>query len=301
MKIVLAGATGFIGSSLRDTLLERGEELVILTRKTKFPPASARLRYVHWEPSNTARLIPEMDGSNAVMNLAGEGIAERRWTKAQKEKIAESRIHATQTISRSIENARVKPAVLINASAVGYYGSRGSELITEASSAGRGFLPDVCQAWEEEAKRAEGSGVRVVRLRIGIVLGKGGGALRKILPPFKMFAGGWLGTGHQWMSWIAKEDLIRLVIHCLDRPEVKGAVNAVSPEPVTNKVFSLVLAQVLKRPCLVPVPAFALKLLLGEMSDMLLAGQRVLPQKAQASGFQFLYPDIRHALETILR
>ena len=300
MKVVITGGTGFIGSSLLEALLKRGDQPIVLTRNPKKTQAGLKTTYVVWNPEAGETIVKEIDGADAVINLAGEPIVGKRWNAQQKEKILTSRVHATQIVANSIGRAVRKPKVLINASAVGYYGSRENESLTEASSAGIGFLTDVCKAWEAHAIRVEDFDVRVVRLRIGIVLDKKGGALKLMLPAFRMGAGGWLGNGNQWMSWISREDLVRLILFCLDNQVVKGAVNAVSPQPVTNKAFSLVLAQVLKRPCFAPVPAFMLKLLLGEMSEVLLGSQRVLPKKALEAGFSYHHAEIRNALEVIL-
>ncbi len=302
MKVVMTGATGFIGTSLAEALLKRGDELIILTRSPQFKaPNQPKLRYVAWNPRDETSIVTEIDGSDAVINLAGEPIVGKRWTPKQKEKILESRVHATQIVANSIKRTARRPKVLINASAIGYYGSHGSESLAEDARPGSGFLADVCKAWEAHAIRVEDFDVRVVWLRIGVVLGQGGGALKMMVPPFKMGFGGWLGSGNQWMSWIHLDDLLRLIVFCLENQSARGAINAVAPQPVTNKVFSLVLAQVLRRPCFLPVPAFALRVLLGEMSEMLLTGQRVIPKKAQDFGFSFRYAEIRHALEAILR
>lgn len=301
MKIVIAGGTGFIGSALLEVLAKRRERTIILTRNLRKSSADLRMTYTVWNPEDESCVIQEIDGADAVINLAGEPIVGKRWSTKQKEKILTSRIHATQIIARSIKQAVRKPRVLINASAIGYYGSRESEILTEESHAGTGFLTDVCKAWEAHAVRVEDFQVRVVRLRIGIILDKSGGALKLMLPAFRMGAGGWLGSGNQWMSWITREDLVRLIIFSLDNQDVKGVVNAVAPQPVTNKAFSLVLAQALKRPCLVPVPAFVLKLLLGEMSEVLLGSQRVLPKRAAEFGFRYQHAEIRNALESIIR
>ena len=301
MKIVVAGASGFIGSALTQALLKRGDELILLSRSSRTSSLPPKLRTVVWNPADETNIVNEVNGVDAVINLAGEPLVGKRWTRNQKEKIVKSRIGSTQIIANSIKKASLKPKVFINASAVGFYGPHGNETLVEDAKAGEGFLAELCKTWEARAIQVEDFNVRVVRLRTGIVLAKEGGALKLMLPPFKMFVGGWLGSGNQWMSWITREDLVRLIMFCLDHEEARGAVNAVAPQPVTNKAFSLVLAQVLKRPCLMPVPAFALKLLLGEVSEMLLTGQRVLPKKAQALGFSFHNPEIRNALETILR
>lgn len=301
MKILITGATGFIGKALVRALLQHGDTLIVVSRLVRRSKSEqgGRVRHIIWNPEDEKTLLKEVDGVDAVVNLAGEPIAQR-WTGKRKEKLLKSRVQATRIIHQSIKAATVKPAILINASAIGYYGPRGNEALAEDAAVGSGFLAEICKIWEAHAIRVEDFNVRVVRLRIGIVLDKEGGALKKMLPPFKMGLGGWLGTGNQWFSWIHREDLIRLLLFCLDHGLVKGAVNAVSPLPVTNKVFSLVLAQVLKKPCFFPVPAFALKLLMGEMSEMLLTGQKVVPKKAEESGFSFQYPDIRTALENIL-
>ena len=300
MKIVITGATGFIGSALVKKLHASGYKPVLLSRRHRQTSAFQNAVSVSWNPENENEIVKEIDGADAVINLAGEPIVGKRWSKIQKMKILESRVRATRTVVHSIKQANEKPAVLINASAVGYYGSRGTEELTEESHPGSGFLTDVCKAWEAHAIRAEDFGVRVVRIRTGIALEKTGGALQKMLPPFRFGMGGWLGNGNQWMSWIHLEDLLRLILFCVENEKAKGAVNAISPQPVTNKVFSMVLAQVLNRPCLMPVPAFALKLLMGEMSEILLGSQRVLPKKARELGFSFQYPDIRKALEAAL-
>ena len=301
MKIVVTGGTGFIGSSLLEALLKRGDQLVVLTRNPKKAQTNSKITYAAWNPDAEETIVREIDGADAVINLAGEPLIGKRWNAEQKEKILTSRVHATQMVANSIKKAAIKPKVLINASAVGYYGSRNNESLTEASSAGSGFLTDICKAWEAHAIRIEDFDVRVIRLRIGVVLDKTGGALKLMLPAFRMFAGGWLGNGNQWMSWISREDLIRLILFSLDHESVKGAINAVAPQPVTNKAFSLVLAQMLKRPCFAPVPAFVLKLLLGEMSEVLLGSQRVIPKKTLEAGFTYHQAEIRNALETILR
>jgi len=301
MKILITGATGFIGSALVKALLEKGHELVLLSRSRRpSVPNDPRVRAVFWNPDGEPNGVQEVDGADAVVNLAGEPMAAKRWTKGQKEKILSSRANATQIITRSIQNARKKPEVLINASAVGFYGPRGNEELTEESSAGVGFLADVCKAWEAHALRAGEFGVRVVRLRLGIVLARQGGALKMMVPPFRMFLGGWLASGNQWMSWIHLEDVVRLILFALENRGSEGAINATAPQPVTNKAFSMVLAQVIGRPCLAPVPAFVLKLMLGEMADLLLSSDRVIPRRARELGFSFRYPDIREALEQIL-
>ncbi len=300
MKILIAGATGFIGKALVKELLAEGHNVLVLSRSSRKSEGGGRVRHITWNPQDEKTVIREIDGVDGVINLAGEPVAQR-WTEKSKDKILKSRVQTTRIIYQSIKEATDKPKVLLNASAIGYYGPRGNEALAEEAGAGSGFLAETCKIWEAHAIRAEDLNLRVIRLRIGIVLDDEGGALKLMLPPFKMGLGGWLGSGNQWFSWIHRADLVRLILFCLDQEPVRGAINAVSPLPVTNKAFSLVLAQVLKRPCLFPVPAFVLKLMLGEMSEMLLTGQRVVPKKAQEAGFSFQFPEIRRALEEILK
>ena len=302
MKIIIAGATGFIGRALTETLLKEGHDLTLVARHApkETSISNVKLHSMIWNPDDETGILREINGADAVINLAGEPIVGKRWTDAQKMKLLESRVHATKFIARSIDKASIRPKVLINASAIGYYGSRGNEELAEEARGGEGFVSEMCRAWEAHAIRVEDFGVRVVRLRIGIVLGKGGGALAQMLPPFQMYLGGWLGSGNQWMSWIHRDDLARLIVFCLENKTAQGAVNAVSPQAVTNKAFSMVLAQVLNRPCLLPMPELVLKLLLGEMSFILLASQRVIPKRAKELCFSFQYSEIRKALDVIL-
>ncbi|MGH7771156.1 MAG: TIGR01777 family oxidoreductase, partial [Candidatus Binatia bacterium] len=223
-----------------------------------------------------------------------------RWTETQKEQLRYSRVDTTRALVSALGKAKQKPKFLLNASAIGYYGPHGDETLTEDAKPGNDFLSRVCIAWEEEARKAENYGLRVIRLRTGIVLGKGGGALSKMVPPFKFFAGGPLGTGRQWMSWIQLEDEIGLIQLLLEHPNAHGAINATAPNPVTMKDFCKTLGQVLNRPSWAPVPSFALRLLLGEMADMLLTGQRVLPAEAQKLGYSFRYPTLTEALQACM-
>jgi uncharacterized protein (TIGR01777 family) len=238
-----------------------------------------------------------VDGVDGVINLAGEPIAAKKWTHLQRHRIESSRVDGTNSLVQAIANAAVRPKFLISASAVGYYGPRGDETVTEETPPGNDFLSFVCRQWEEEAKKAEELGVRVARLRTGIVLGSGGGALAKMVEPFKFFVGGALGSGQQWMSWIQLEDHVRLILELIENTHMSGPVNATAPNPVRNKEFCQTLARVLHRPCWAPVPGFALKLLLGDMADMLLTGQKVIPAAAQKFGFRFRYPTLEEALQ----
>jgi uncharacterized protein len=303
MKIVISGATGFVGTPLSEQLIRNGHELTILTREVRRTASrSARVRHVTWNPENEGSIVKEVDGSDTVINLAGEPIAAKRWTRAQKEKILTSRVNATHVLARSVKQAKDKPRIFINASAVGFYGPRANETLDETAHAGEGFLASTCKAWEAHAIRVADFGVREVRLRFGVVLEMNGGAMQKLLPPFKMFVGGWLGSGNQWMSWIHRDDVVRAIDFCLTDDDVKGAVNVTAPQPVTNKAFSIVLAQVLQRPCLLPAPSIAMRLMLGEMAqELLLTGQRVTPKKLIDAGFSFRFPEIRGTLESILQ
>jgi hypothetical protein len=278
MKIAITGASGLIGRRLLTTLASQGHS----------PYALSRHAY-------TEEALREAD---AVVHLAGESVAQR-WTADAKRRILESREAGTRSLVRTLAKLPRRPGVLVCASAVGYYGSRGDETLTEASAPGTGFLPEVCVAWEREAQAAEALGIRVVRMRIGMALDRRGGALKSILPVFRMGAGGKLGDGRQWMSWIHLDDLAALFRFALENP-VAGPVNAVAPQPVTNADFTRELARALRRPALFPAPKLALRLLFGEMSEILLASQRAVPQAAQAAGFGFRFPELGPALADLL-
>lgn len=297
MKIAIAGGTGFIGSALCTRLLERGHSLIMLTRSNSRTSHAPNQKWVTWDPPSPGAWEKVIDGSDGVINLAGEPIVGKRWTEAQKEKIRTSRVGTTRALVTSIAKAGEKPEWLINGSAVGYYGPRGDEAITEESGPGSDFLSRTCTEWEVEAKKAEDHGLRVVWLRTGIVLGANGGALAKMVPPFKLFAGGPLGSGKQWMPWIHLEDEVGLIEFLMENPDAHGPINATAPNPVTMKEFCKTLGKVLHRPSWAPVPAFALRILLGEMANMLLTGQRALPAEAQRLGYTFRYPTLPEALE----
>lgn len=296
MRLVVAGGTGFIGTAVRARLLQQGHSLVLLSRSPSRTSESPQQKWVAWNPLSPGAWQSAVDGADGVINLAGESIAGKRWSKAQKEKIRSSRISTTSAIVAAIAKAKQKPKFLLNASAVGYYGPRGDETVTEQDKPGTDFLGATCHEWEEEARKAEKHGLRVITLRTGIVVGKGGGALAKMVPPFKLFVGGPLGSGKQWMSWIHLDDEIGLIQFLLDHPNVRGPINATAPNPVTMKEFCKTLGEVLHRPSWAPVPSLALRLLLGEMADMLLMGQRVLPAEAQRLGYRFRYPQLHDAL-----
>jgi len=297
VRLLVTGGTGFIGQPLCRALLEQGHVLMVLTRSAAAAgQASDRVRTVQWEPGRGGeweRVVADVD---AVINLVGESIAARRWSAQQKQRIVSSRMETTRALVAAMRQASSKPALLINASAVGYYGSHGDEPLTEEAASGAGFLAETCRQWEAEAVAAESLGVRVVRLRIGVVLGQGGGALSKMVPPFRAFVGGPLGTGRQWMSWVHRDDVIGLIAWLLTQPQASGAFNATAPEPATMRQFCQALGSVLRRPSWAPVPSFLLRVLLGEMAEMLLTGQRVLPVRAQSLGYRFRHPALQEAL-----
>lgn len=302
MRFVVAGGTGFIGASVAQALTDIGHEVIIPTRflNQSRQPVSKNARFIKWsEELSGSDFSSALDGCDGVINLIGEPIFSGWWTQAKKSGILHSRVQATQKMVSSIAKAIRRPKVLINASAIGYYGSRGDEILTEKSGFGNGFLSEVCRAWEAEASQAENLGVRTVRLRIGLVLGKAGGILQKVAPAFKVGLGAWFGGGSQWMSWIHLEDLTRMILFCLQDERLGGAVNAVSPEPVSNKDFSLSLAEALRRPCFLSVPALILESLLGEMSQMFLASQRAVPKSAIDLGFSFRHTPLRSAFQSI--
>ena len=274
MNIVISGASGFIGQHLLKSLAQAGHAMRALSRHA---------------PAESLR------EADVIIHLAGEPVAQR-WTAAAKQRIRDSRVVGTRNLVETLASLPRRPEVLICASAIGYYGSRGDEILTESSAPGSGFLPEVCVAWEREAQAAEAFGIRVVRVRIGVVLAAGGGALVRMLPPFRMGVGGRLGSGRQWMSWIHLEDLAALFQFAVES-QVRGPLNAVAPHPATNSDFTRELARVLRRPAVFPVPEFALRLLFGEMADVLLASQRVMPAAAEAAGFHFHFPQLAQALE----
>ena len=299
MRLIIAGGTGFIGSALCARLSEQGHSLMLLIRSTSPAATWPSKGWRGWNPPATGPWQEAMDGADGVINLAGEPIVGKRWSARQKAKIRSSRIDATRALVTAIAAAREKPKFLLNGSAIGYYGSHGDEILTEEDGPGSDFLGRLCVDWEAEASKAEEHGLRVILLRTGIVLGKGGGALAKMLPPFKLFVGGPLGTGRQWMSWIHLEDEIRLIQFLIENPSARGAVNGTAPDPVRMKEFCGTLGSVLHRPSWAPVPALALRLMLGEMAEMLLTGQRVIPAKAQKLGYKFRYPTLYEALQIL--
>jgi uncharacterized protein (TIGR01777 family) len=299
MKIAIAGASGFIGSLLADHLWNQRHDLLLLSRNPPRETDVTKQEWVAWDPRTTGSWEQSLDGVDGIFNLAGEPIAAKRWTHAQKERIKTSRVQSTRALVNAIATAKDKPKFLINASAVGYYGPHGDETITEESGPGDDYLSRVCVAWEEEASKAEAYRVRVVLVRTGIVLGKGKGALAKMVPPFKFFAGGPLGSGNQWMPWIHIEDQLGLLLFLLDNETARGPFNATAPNPVTMTEFGKTLGDVLNRPSWATVPAAVLTLLVGEMAEMLLNGQRAVPQAALKLGYEFKYPTLMPALQSL--
>ena len=303
MTIAVTGATGFVGKRLVAQLIAAGHRVVALTRSREEAARvlPVRCRLAIWDPEQGTIEDGALDGVDAVVNLAGAGVADARWTARRKEIIRRSRVAGTGLLVRTIAAlppAR-RPRVLLSASAVGYYGDRGDAVLTEQSEPGAGFLAEVCQDWERAALAAESHDVRVVVARIGVVLGRGGGALARMLPVFRLGLGGRIGGGQQWTSWIHLDDLVTLLAFALERADVRGVMNAVSPNPATNADLSATLARVLARPALLPVPSLALRVALGEMAAVLLEGQRVLPQAAATLGFDFRFPTLAGALAEI--
>jgi uncharacterized protein len=305
MKVAVTGATGFVGSRLVERLQAEGHQILVLTRsaehaKRVFPTAAfPNVEIVDYSPLESGDWQRSLSGCNAVVNLAGAPIAESRWTSERKQEISESRKLGTRKIVEAIAQADPKPAVLINSSAIGYYGTSETATFEESAKPGSDFLAQVCQDWEYEAERVKSAGVRLVILRTGIVLGMGG-AIAKMLLPFRMFAGGPIGSGRQWFSWIHRDDLVSLILQALTQTDMAGTYNATAPNPVRMAELCQALGQVMHRPSWLPVPDFALEALLGDGAQVVLQGQQVLPKRTESSGFKFAYPTVKPALEEIL-
>jgi len=305
MKVAIAGATGFVGSRLVEKLQAAGHQVVVLSRDAararRVFPASAypNLEVVAYTPAESGDWQKSIAGCDAVVNLAGLPIAEERWTQARQQEILDSRRLTTAKLVEAIVNANPRPSVFVSGSAIGYYGTSETAEFDETSPAGDDFLAAVCKDWEAAAQPAKNAGTRLAILRLGIVLGMGG-ALGKMLPAFKLFAGGPLGTGKQWFSWVHREDLVDLILYALQNSQVQGVLNATAPNPVRMNELCQTLGEVLKRPSWLPVPSFALELLLGDGAKVVLEGQKVLPKQTLASGFQYQYPTLKLALEEIL-
>lgn len=293
MKIALTGATGFVGTRLVARLLAAGHQLHALGRSR---PSDTRVSHFWWDAMKEEPLDASLEGMDAVINLAGEPVAQR-WNSDIKRRIRESRALGTRNLVSAISKLRRPPMILVSASASGYYGDRGEEMLTESSPPGSGFLCDVCVEWEQEALKGRDLGLRVALIRIGIVLGRNGGALEQMLPPFRLGVGGKLGTGKQWMSWIHIDDLVGLFDHAVQHSNASGPLNGVAPGPVRNEDFTKALAAAVHRPAVLPAPMFGLRLLFGEMASIVTASQRILPEATRQSGFDFRFTDLRDALK----
>ncbi|MBR8837298.1 MAG: TIGR01777 family oxidoreductase [Stigonema ocellatum SAG 48.90 = DSM 106950] len=306
MKVAITGATGFVGSRLVERLHAEGKRVLVLTRNAAsaqkvFPSAAfPNVEVVTYTPDASGSWQNDIATCDGVVNLAGEPISEERWTPEIKQEILNSRKLSTQKIVEAILRTEPKPSVLVNASAIGYYGTSETATFDETSSAGKDFLAQVCQAWEAEAQKVADANVRLVILRFGIVLGNGG-ALGKMITPFKFFAGGPLGNGQQWFSWIHLDDLVSLILQALSKPQIQGVYNATAPHPVRMAELSKTMGQVMNRPSWLPVPAFALEALLGDGAMLVLEGQQVLPKRTLDSGFEYQYPYLQPALAQILK
>ena len=289
-KVAITGATGLVGKALGKRL--KDYEVLRVSRDR----AAAD---VYWNPAKGEIEAEKLEGVDSIIHLAGYGIAEKRWTPEVKQQIRQSRIDGTRLIVETLKKLHSQPSTFLSASAIGYYGDRGDEELDESASPGNSFLANICKDWEAEALRAEG--IRVVCMRIGIVLSRSGGALKKMLLPFQLGMGGRIGSGTQYMSWISMDDLVSGIVFCLENPEVSGAVNFTAPHPVTNLEFTQKLAKALGRPSVIPLPAFAARLLAGEMADeLLLSSIRALPQMLESSGFEFEHPELDSALKRVL-
>ncbi len=296
MRIIVSGSHGLVGKALIKALEADGHEIYRLVRHA---PNSEK--EIEWSPDRYSIAISRIEGFDAVYHLAGESIASGRWNDEKKRKIRESRTKGTKLLADALANLSAPPKTLISASATGYYGDRGDELLTETSPPGKGFLADVCTEWEQATEHARAKGVRVVNTRFGIILDKEGGALAKMLTPFRMGIGGRIGDGKQWMSWIALDDVIGALKFALNDESMNSPVNFVAPNPVTNAEFTGTLGKVLSRPTLFPIPEFGVRLAFGEMADaLLLSSQRVEPAILKQSGFKFRYPDLHGALQAVL-
>jgi len=293
MRILITGASGLIGTALQRSFDEIGHELLLASRKE-----AKDSQHIQWDVEKGFSEPERLEGVDAVVHLAGESVFGLSWSDAKKKAIRDSRVDGTRSVVEAISKLKARPNVLVAASAIGFYGDRGDEEMTESSAAGDTFLAEVSKEWESEARRAEDAGIRTVLLRTGIILSKDGGALGTMLLPFKLGIGGVVGSGKQWMSWISIDDHIRVINYAIENENVRGAVNSVSPNPVTNGEFTKTLGEVLYRPTILPLPSFAVNMVFGEMGDaLLLASTRVMPKRLEDAGFEFKYPELKTAIE----
>lgn len=293
MKVLITGASGLVGTALQKSFAEKGYDMLLASRSE---PKSEN--EIQWDAEKGFAEPEKLEGIDAVVHLAGESVNGLRWTDEKKKAIRDSRVLGTRNVVEAISKIKSKPKVFVSSSAIGFYGERGDEELTESSNVGSGFLADVSREWEAESRRAEDAGIRTVLLRTGIVLSKDGGALGTMLLPFKLGVGGVIGSGKQWMSWISLDDHIAAINFVLENENIRGAVNSVSPRPVTNEEFTKTMGDVLYRPTFIPLPEFAVSMLLGEMGDaLLLASTRVMPKRLEDTGFEFKYPELKSALE----
>jgi len=298
-RVTVTGATGLIGTKLVAALQTRGDEVTVLSRRPEDAKRMLGVDAVGWHPETEPAPVGALAGRDGVVHLAGEPIAQR-WTQENKKRIHSSRELGTARLIDGLAQSEPRPRILVGASAVGYYGARGQEPLDEDAPPGTGFLATVCEKWERAAAAAAGLGMRTVILRTGVLLDAADGALARMLPPFRLGVGGPVAGGHQYISWIAPDDLVRMYLAALDNPDWSGPFNATAPEPVTNRQFAHALGRALHRPALLPIPAFALRTLYGEMATVVTAGQRALPVRALEHGFEFRYPAIDGGLRAVL-
>lgn len=295
MKILITGASGLVGKELQKSFAAKGYEMLLASRSEPKDD-----NHIQWTIEEGFAEPEKLEGIDVVVHLAGENVSGGiRWTDEKKKAIRESRVLGTRNVVDAISKLKKKPHTFIASSAIGFYGERGDEEVTESSAAGDNFLAGVCKEWEAESRRAEDAGIRTVLLRTGIVLSKDGGALGTMLTPFKLGVGGVVGSGKQWMSWISMEDEIAIINYAIDNENIRGAVNAVAPNPVTNEEFTKTLGEVLYRPTFIPLPEFAVSMIFGEMGDaLLLASTKVIPKRLEDAGFEFKHPNLKEAIES---
>ncbi len=297
MKVLITGASGLLGQALQESFKDKGYEMLLASRKEPEDD-----RHIQWSIEGGFTDPEKLEGVDVVVHLAGENVSGLRWTDEKKKAIHDSRVLGTRNVVDAISKLKKKPKTFIASSAIGFYGERGDEEVVESSAAGDNFLAGVCKEWEAESRRAEDAGIRTVLLRTGIVLSKDGGALATMLLPFKMGVGGVVGSGKQWMSWISLDDEIAIINYCIENENIRGAVNAVAPNPVTNLEFTKTLGEVLYRPTFLPLPEFAVSMIFGEMGDaLLLASTKVIPKRLEDAGFEFKYPELKPAIEHAVR